>query len=81
MARVIVWWEKIRPEYKRMKISKQLYGWRLKKKVYKGMLEKANGEKLGANAVIVPAETYSMVRELFIRNKIKYKFMQASAMK
>ncbi len=78
---VVLWWESIKPEYKRVMISKQLYGWRLKKKEYKGLLEKAGGEKIGSNAVLVPVQGFAPINELFKKHRIKHMLMYVSAVR
>ena len=78
---VILWWGSIKPEYKRVMISKQLYGWKLRKKVYRGMIQKADGEKLGSNVILVPSQNFDTIKEFFRKHKINYKSMYISAIK
>ncbi len=78
---VIVWWGSIKPEYKRVFASKQLYGWRIKDKKYRGLLEKVGGEKIGVNAINVPLQGFSPIKELFRKHKIQYKSMYVNIIK
>ena len=64
----------------KMKFIRKFFGYSLKKdrKEYKekGLLEKIDGLKLGANVVLVPLEEMVKVKNIFNEFKIKYKIME-----
>lgn len=62
---VLVYWSKIKPESKRVLLSKKLYGYTYKKKRYKGLLEGTETLKLSSNCLLVPLEHSRMVLQVF----------------
>ena len=75
---VIVWWDAIKNQSKRVLISKTLYGWSVKKKKHTGLLEKLGGRKLGSNAIMIPLENASQIKWLFKKHKIQAREIYAS---
>ncbi len=75
---VILYWDKIVPESKRVLISKKLYGYRTKKAVYKGLLETTGSIKLGPNTLFVDLDSAAKVIDVFKSNKITVKMIYAS---
>lgn len=75
---VIVWWDAIKNQSKRVLISKTLYGWSVKKKKHAGLLEKLGGRKLGSNAIIIPLENASRIKWLFKSHKVQAREMYLS---
>ncbi len=74
--KVIIYWDKISPESKRVSISKKLYGYSYKKSKYKGLIELTNSIKLSSNCIISNLENakkiVSMIRESKITVKTIY---------
>lgn len=62
---VIIYWEKIKPESKRVLLSKKLYGYTYKKSRYKGLLELTGSVKIGPNCIIVSLEHSRKITDLF----------------
>jgi len=75
---VIFYWGKISPESKRVLISKNLYGYKTKRSVYKGLLELTNSIKLGPNSIFAPLEHANKISSLFKKNKITVKMIYGS---
>jgi hypothetical protein len=78
---VIFWWDKIKPDYKRVYISQKMYGWNLRKKSHEGLLSKLGGKKLGPNTIMVPLQNSTPIKELFKKHKIQFKSLYANALK
>ncbi len=69
----LIYWENIKPESKRVLLSKRLFGYTQNKKKYPGLIEKFNGEKI-KGAIIVPTQNSKIFFELFSQMKITVKF-------
>ena len=64
-AFVLVYWNKVKPESKRVLLSKKLYGYTYKNKKYHGLQESAEAVKLGSNCLLVPLETSKAILRIF----------------
>ena len=64
-ASVVVYWGKVKPEAKRVLLSKKLYGYTYNGKRYEGVTKLAGAEKLGSNSMMVPLEGYQAVAGVF----------------
>lgn len=53
---VILSWEKIEPDSRRVMLNKKLFGFKYRKKFYEGLIQKYKGRKLGSNVIIFPVE-------------------------
>jgi hypothetical protein len=62
---VIISWDKIKPETKRVFLSKKLYGYNSKGKRYSGIIEGTGTIKLASNCIMVPLEDAKKVILLF----------------
>ena len=76
---VIVYWGSVRPESKRVLLSKKLYGYSFKGKAYPGIYKEAGVEKLGSNCISVPLESSKAVLSIFKGLGIQPKTIYASA--
>ena len=63
--KVIIFWDNVRPESKRVLLSKKLYGYNYKKSRYKGLLELTGSTKLGANCIITNLADSKKIIEIF----------------
>lgn len=71
---VLIWWDPIPNQSRRVLLSKQLYGYRIKEKSYTGLLSKIKGsQRLGPNTIMVPLTNITLVKELFERHHIRYR--------
>ncbi|MBN2331022.1 MAG: nucleotidyltransferase domain-containing protein [Candidatus Aenigmarchaeota archaeon] len=77
---VIITWEKVRPESKRVFLSKKLFGYSLKGKMYKGVLDGTGTVKLGSSCLLVPVENSTLVMETFKNMKVCYKTFHVSSL-
>ncbi|HLC74609.1 MAG TPA: nucleotidyltransferase domain-containing protein [Candidatus Nanoarchaeia archaeon] len=75
---VIIYWEPVKNQSKRVLLSKNLYGYSYKKKQYKGLLEK--DAKLGANCIAVTLEKAQPIINIFNKMKIHFKSMYVGKM-
>ena len=57
---------------KRVKLSRKLYGYSMKDKRYKGILEELPATKIGNATVIIAMERIQVLRKIFSELKIKY---------
>lgn len=64
-AHVILYWSKVRPETKRVMLSRRLYGHSQDGRKYVGLVENASAVRLGSNCIMIPAENASIVRKAF----------------
>ncbi len=71
--KVIIQWDKIGDETKRVHLNKRLFGFRQKGREYSGLLKVYGGEKLGTRCIIVPIEAHRKVLDLFIKLKVRTK--------
>lgn len=75
---VILSWAKIKPESKRVWLSKLLYGYTYEKRTYAGLLEVHKCQKLGSNCILVPIESYKEILGRFRQSKIPVKIFHIS---
>jgi len=75
---VLIYWDKIKPESKRILLSKKIYGYTYKNKEYKGLLEKTNTLKLGSNCLLIPLEDSGKFFDIFKSLKIPNKKIYVS---
>lgn len=61
----IMYWDKVRPESKRVLLSKKIYGYNYKGKRYEGILKEAGIQKLGSNCILVPLDAVQKVSKIF----------------
>ena len=66
-------WENIKPESKRVLLSKRIFGYSKGNKSYPGFVHKHNGERIGKGIIIVPLENSSVFMKLFREMKIAVK--------
>ena len=62
---VIIFWDNVRPESKRVLLSKKLYGYNYKKMRHKGLVELTGSTKLGANCIITDTGSSKRMLEVF----------------
>lgn len=66
-------WENVKPNSRRVLLNKKIFGYVQKKKIYKGLLQQVNGEKLGKGCVVVPLEHSSFFLKVFREYKVDVK--------
>ena len=66
-------WENIKPESKRVLLSKRLFGYKKGKKSYKGLIQKYNGERIGKGLIAVPSANTRIFLKLFRDMKVAVK--------
>ncbi len=77
---VILYWNKIKPESRRVLLSKKLYGSSYKNKRYEGILSLAKATKLSSNCIIMPLMTFELVIKIFKELKIPYRTIYVGKM-
>ncbi|MBI2135571.1 nucleotidyltransferase domain-containing protein [Candidatus Woesearchaeota archaeon] len=63
-------WRQIKPESKRISLSKKLFGRKEKKKFYEGLLQKYAGRKISTGSILVPDEHANIFISMFKSMKI-----------
>lgn len=71
--KVIIYWDKIDNESKRVLLSKKLYGYNYRKMRYKGLLELTSSEKIGSNCIITNLEDAKKILDIFKEQEITAK--------
>lgn len=74
--KVLFAFEKIKPESKRVTLSKKIFGYKKKDKQYRGLLKRYNGVKIGSGSILVPLEHYSIFHKLFRKYLVKVKILK-----
>lgn len=63
--KTILFWENVKPESKRVLLSKRLFGYKKDKKRYSGLLQQYDGERIGKGTLAVPSENAKIFLKLF----------------
>ncbi len=77
---VILYWDKIKPESKRVLLSKKLYGYSYKNKRYEGLFALTKAIKLSSNCILVPLTAFNPIIKIFKELKISYKTIYVGKM-
>ena len=75
---VLFTWEKVRPEAKRVLLSKKLFGYTYKGKRYEGIAKAAGAKKFGNACIMVPLEAADVVKLVFKDTDIQAKLWYMS---
>ncbi|MEK6961002.1 MAG: nucleotidyltransferase domain-containing protein [Nanoarchaeota archaeon] len=71
---ILMWWQPIKNQSKRVLLSKQLQGYSLKGRTHDGLAKRTKGcQKMGGNTLLVPIEHFNQFKELFERHGIQYR--------
>lgn len=65
--------ENIKPNKKRVLIFRRLFGFKVGKKVYPGLIEKIRAIKIGKGSILVPAEHVNELKRYFQEKKVAVK--------
>ncbi len=68
--RVILLWENVKPQSKRITINRRIFGYSYFGKRYSGLLQKFEGIKLGKGAIEIPIESYPVFIKIFRNYKV-----------
>ena len=63
--KTILSWENIKPESRRVLLSKRLFGYKKDKKIYWGLIQKYDGERIGKGLIAVPSANTRIFLKLF----------------
>ena len=69
-SKVLYSWENVKPESRRVLLSKRLFGYKKGKKAYPGIVEKYGGERAGKGMIIAPNEHNNEFMKAFRELKI-----------
>ena len=69
-------WKNIKPNSKRVLLSKKIFGYNHYGKFYNGMLQKYNGKLLGSGVISIPTEHANLFIKLFRTFKISVKIIK-----
>ncbi|MEK6893003.1 MAG: nucleotidyltransferase domain-containing protein [Nanoarchaeota archaeon] len=75
-SRIILSWEKTKPESKRVFLNKKIFGYNYYGKRYHGIIEKYKGKKLGHGVIVFDAEYLKFFLDVFYGFKIPVKIMR-----
>jgi hypothetical protein len=64
-SHAIFYWGKVKPETKRVVLSRRLYGHSQAGRKYAGLVEKTSATRLGSNCIMVPAENAAAIKKVF----------------
>ena len=73
----IIFWDKI--EKNRGAFLNKIYGFKVKEKKYKGLLEEFKGRKLGKSSIMIPAEYGGDIFKLLRKHKVNSKIIEVYA--
>ncbi|MBU2639605.1 MAG: nucleotidyltransferase domain-containing protein [Nanoarchaeota archaeon] len=71
---VIIFWDGI--DKNRGSFLNKIYGFRIKDKVYKGLLEKYDGKKLGKSCILLPIQYRNDIFKLINKHKVNAKVIE-----
>lgn len=71
--RTILSWENIKPESKRVLLSKRLFGYKKGKKNYNGLVQRYDGERIGKGIMAIPSDNQKIFLKLFRDMKVSVK--------
>lgn len=75
-SKIILYWENIKPESKRVFLNKKIFGYNYYGKKYLGILEKYKGKKVGRGVIIFDAEYLKFFLDVFHSFKIPVEIMR-----
>ncbi len=70
---VLFSFENIKPDKRRIAVFRKLFGFKVGKKKYPGLVDKINAVKMGKGTILVPAEHVQEIRKYFQEKKIDIK--------
>lgn len=79
-ASAILHWGKVKPESKRVLLSKKLYGYLQAGRKYQGLVEKSGATKLGTNCIMTPLESARLFERVFEGLGIQVRVMHVQKM-
>jgi len=69
----LISFENIKPDKKRVLVFRKLFGFKIGRKVYPGILEKIKGVRISKGAILIPIEHTSKIKKYFREKKITIK--------
>lgn len=73
---ILFQWNSIKNDSKRVLLNKRLFGYKQYGKEYYGLVETIDGEKIGANCILIPIEHYKKVLGIFRKMKVSIKMRE-----
>ncbi|MBU3913179.1 MAG: nucleotidyltransferase domain-containing protein [Nanoarchaeota archaeon] len=70
---VLVSFENIKPDKKRVSVFRKLFGFKVNDKRYEGLAKKINAVRVGKGSILVPIESFSKIRDYMKEKKIAVK--------
>lgn len=68
---ILIWWDPIKDQTKRVWLSKLLYGWKKNQKTIPGLVEK--GQKIGPNTILIPLQKANQVTGAFKKLSVPFR--------
>lgn len=75
-SKAILSWGNIKPDSKRVMLNRKIFGYNYYGKFYKGIIERYNGKKLGANVVMIDIEGLNSIVKIFKNFKTAAKILR-----
>lgn len=75
-SKAILSWGNIKPDSRRVMLNRKIFGYNYYGKFYKGIIERYNGKKLGANVVMIDIEGLSSIVKIFRNFKAAAKILR-----
>ena len=76
---VLFYWDGVKPESRRVKLSRKLYGFSLGKRKYYGIVQKTGSTKIGSNCIMAPLEKAAQVKSAFRAMGVTVKSMHVTS--
>jgi predicted nucleotidyltransferase len=80
-AALLIWWTAVKPQSKRIALSKKLYGWSYRKEKHEGLVARTGTIKLGPNTLLIPLESAKAITEAFKGLGIDFRSRHVSQIK
>lgn len=68
---ILIWWDPLKDQTKRVWLSKLLYGWKNKQKIIPGLVEKR--QKIGPNTLLIPLQKSNQVTGAFKKLSVQFR--------
>ena len=75
-SKAILSWGNIKPDSRRVMLNRKIFGYNYYGKFYKGIIERYNGKKLGANVVMIDIEGLNSIVKIFKNFKAAVKILR-----
>ena len=75
-SKAVMMWGNIKPNSKRVMLNKKIFGYNYYGKFYKGLIQKYEAKKLGANVILINIENLNIFLKMFHSFKVPVKILR-----